>query len=110
MDVIALWLGWLLAWAIGVAALLALRRPSTSITRPGEFAFIVGCGWFVGQFFVTLWMRLLAIAHVPFGIVSIGAPLAALAALAAWIAWRRHGQVSLRNAMGTLRAFPGADL
>ncbi|HLW13323.1 MAG TPA: hypothetical protein VKU81_11550 [Casimicrobiaceae bacterium] len=107
---IALWLGWLLAWAIGVAALLALRGPSTSITRPGEFAFIVGCGWFVGQFFVTLWMRLLAIAHVPFGIVAIGAPLAALAALAAWIAWRRHGQVSLRDMKAALRVTRNVDL
>ena len=110
MDVIALWIGWLLAWAIGVAALLALRGPSMSITRPGEFAFIVGCGWFVGQFFVTLSMRLLAIAHVPFGIVSIGAPLAALAALAAWIAWRRHDQVSLRDMKAALRVTPSVDL
>jgi hypothetical protein len=110
MDVIALWLGWLLAWALGIAALLALQRSSTAIARPGEIAFIVGCGWFVGQFLVTLWMRLLAIAHVPFGIISIGAPLAALAALAAWIAWRRRDPVSFHDANGALRAFPGADL
>jgi hypothetical protein len=107
MAIVALWIGWLLAWALGIAALLAVPRPSSAIARPGEAAFLVGCGWFVGQFFVTLWMRLLAAAHIPFSIVSIGAPLAALAALAAWIAWRRHGPVSFRDAKGALRAVPG---
>ena len=110
MDIIALWIGWLLAWALGIAALLALYRPSTAIARPGEIAFIAGCGWFVGQFFVTLWMRLLAIAHVPFGTVSIGVPLVALAAIAAWIAWRRHGHASLRDVKTALRVRPNADL
>jgi len=110
MHIIALWIGWLLAWALGIAALPALYRPSTALARPGGIALIAGGGWFVGQFFVTLWMRLLAIAHVPFGTVSIGAPLVALTAIAAWIAWRRHGKMSLHNAKGALRAFPGADL
>jgi hypothetical protein len=110
MDVIALWIGWLLAWALGFAALLALYRPSTAIARPGGIALIAGCGWFVGQFFVTLWMRLLAVAHVPFGTVSIGMPLVALAAIAAWIAWRRHGHASLRDVKTALRVRPNSDL
>ena len=110
MDVLALWIGWLLVWALGIAALLALRRPSTSIAEPGEIPFMVGCGWFVGQFFVTLWMRLLAALHIPFGIVAIGAPLAAIAALAAWIAWQRRGRESRRDVKHALRAFPAAGL
>jgi len=110
MHIIALWIGWLLAWALGIAALLALYRPSTALARPGGIAVIAGCGWFVGQFFVTLWMRLLAIAHVPFGTVPIGAPLVSLTAIAAWIAWRRHGHASLRHVGPALRARPNADV
>jgi hypothetical protein len=110
MDIVSLWIGWLLAWALGIAALLALHRPSASTAEPGELGFIVGCGWFVGQFFVTLWMRLLAALHIPFGIAVIGAPLAVIAVLAACIAWRRWGRASLHDAKGALRVLAGGGL
>lgn len=110
MDLITLWIGWLAVWALGIAVLAALRGRSTSMTGPGEIAFIVGCGWFVGQFLLTLWMRLLAAVGVPFGIVAIGVPLALIAAFGLWIAWRRYGKTTSSSVGAALRAVQGAEL
>lgn len=108
MDILALWLGWLLVWAFGVATLASLRT-AAAVERAGAMALIIGCGWFVGQFALTLWMRLLALAGVRFGIVAIAAPIVVLTALAAWLAWRRGGRDSRNNARAVLRALGGAQ-
>jgi hypothetical protein len=89
MDIVALWLGWLLAWAFGFAALAAVPRRHPH-DAPGELAFITGAGFFVGQFLLTLWMRLLAVAGIPFGIAAIAVPISAATAACGWIAWRRN--------------------
>jgi hypothetical protein len=108
MDLLALWMGWALVWAFGVALLAALPRRA-ALADAGEGAFIVGCGWFVGQFLLTLWMRALSIADVAFGTAAIGVPLAAATAFAAWFAWRRHRETA-RDFGSMLRAALGAEL
>src|SRR5437867_5435046 len=110
MDIAALWLGWLLVWALGVALIAALYGRSTSFDEAGEIAFVAGCGWFVGQFLLTLWMRLLAAVHVPFGIATIGAPLAALIALATWFSWQWHRAIAAPRARAAWHALVGETL
>ena len=102
MDVVALWIGWALAWALGIAVLASLHGRSTPWPSPGEVAYVAGCGWFAGQFLLTLWMRALSAAGVRFGIAAIGVPLAAFAALAAWLAWGRNRGAS-RSVIAALR-------
>jgi len=106
---IALVAGWLLPWALGAALVAALPHKGAHGARDGEIAWTLGSGWFAGAFLLTLWMRVLSAAGVPFGALAIAAPLSALAALAIGIAWRRPGRpaTSLRPA---LRALAGADL
>ena len=109
MDVVALWIGWALAWALGIALLAALHGRRTPWSTPGEVAWIAGCGWFAGQFLLTLWMRALSAAGVRFGITAIGVPLAALTALAAWLAWRRNRDAS-RSVVAALRGIGAQSL
>lgn len=111
MDIIALWLGWMAMWGLGIAMLAALHRRPIASGDAGAVAFRAGCGWFVGQFMLTLWMRILAAAGVPFGIATIGAPLVAVGALAAWLVWRRHRVTAVRDFGTTVRAlFSNRDL
>jgi len=110
MRVVALWIGWLFAWALGVTILSALDRRSRSATDGVRSIFIVGCGWFVGQFVLTLWMRLLAFASIPFGVAAIAAPLAGIAAGAAWVGKGQYA-TPLRDRMRwALVALRGAGL
>jgi hypothetical protein len=85
--------GFALVWALGIALLAAVAVRDSTERAAGELAWTVGSGWFVGAFVLTLWMRVLALMHVPFGIVSIGLPLAGATGLLAWRA----------NALGTFR-------
>ena len=110
MDVIALWVGWALVWALGVAVLTAMHGRSRSLNDDGEIAFVFGCGWFVGELLLTLWMRVLAVAGVPFGVFAIGLPMAAVTGLAAWQAWRRFGKMPIASAGSAFRGFLGTDL
>jgi len=88
MGVLVLVAGWLLTWALGVAVLAVARGRSTLSEAPGDSAFVIGCGFFVGQFLVTLWMRTLALASVPFAVTTVGAPVVAVAAIAGFLAYR----------------------
>jgi hypothetical protein len=85
IDALRLTLGWALVWAFGILSILATTRPS-ALMRPGERAWIAGCGFFVGAFLLTLWMRGLSLAGIRFSLASIGLPVAvatiALGALA----------------------------
>ena len=88
MDLVALIGGWLLVWAFGVALVAAL--PASGVAdSAGERAYVIGCGWFVGQYLVTLWRRVLALGSIPFGIASIGLPMLAAAIAAGWLGRRR---------------------
>ena len=105
MNIAALVVGFALPWALGVALLVALSRRATSWNEPGELAWALGCGWFAGAFLLTLWMRVLAAVTAHFGILVIGAPLAAVTGALVWFDWRRTGAglgTALRRAAGEL--------
>ena len=110
MDALLLIAGFALPWALGVALLLALPAAAGAGDEPGALPWQLGCGWFVGAFALTLWMRALSGLGVPFGMLSIGAPLCVLTAAAGAIAWRS----SDRRFGGALRAIgralAGTDL
>jgi hypothetical protein len=110
MDVVLVLLGWLLAWALGVAVLLALRARSASLRDAGELAYVVGCGFLVGQFLLTLEMRLLALAGIAFGRAAIAAPIAAATAIALWLAVRRHDGSLVDEARAAVRTFEAPEL
>jgi hypothetical protein len=109
MDVVLLWCGWIVVWASGVGVLLALE-PRNALAGDGEIAFVSGTGFLVGQFLLTLWMRALAAAGVPFGRLAIGAALAAIMVVTLSIAWRRHGGRLLDAARAGRRDLAGVDL
>ena len=88
IDALRLTLGWALVWGFGIAAVAATTRPS-ALERPDERAWIAGCGFFVGAFFLTLWMRGLSVAGVRFSLVSIGLPIAAATIALGWLGWKR---------------------
>lgn len=133
MDALALVAGNLLPWWLGIAVLLALPRrhdaarpgeaASTCGVRspgaaawtcaagsPGEIAWTGGAGYLVGAFLLTVWMRVLSLAGVTFGLVAIVAPLVALAAGSTYLAWRRTPGVAgpvTRAAWRSLIGSPG---
>jgi hypothetical protein len=110
LDALLLIAGFALPWALGVALLAALPGVAGAREEPGALAWQVGCGWFVGAFALTLWMRALSMLGVPFGIVSIGAPLAVLAAALGAVAWRSSDRLP-GNALRKIgRSLAGADL
>jgi len=109
MDLVMLWMGWLLVWLFGASALLAFA--STAQRRgDGEMAFVVGAGFLGGQFLITVWMRLLAFAGLHFGLGTIGLPLLAATAIALAIAWRRHRAALLPDVRDGLAALIGRAL
>ena len=102
MDVTMVFLGNGLVWAAGLALLLAVPLRGAASNEGGVLPWTLGCAWFVGAFALTLWMRALAMIHVPFSMVSVGAPLVLIATAGAWwlrrsagtigmVAWRVHG-------------------
>lgn len=110
MGIALLWLGWLLVWAFGIAVLLALSTRTSRPSDDGEIALVTGAGFFVGQFLLTLWMRALSTAGIPFGRVSIGGALFAVTVAAAWLAWRRHRKVLVDALRAAPRGLAGSDL
>lgn len=88
IDALRLTLGWALVWALGIAAVVA-TTPSSTLERPGERAWIAGCGFFVGAFLLTLWMRGLSLAGIRFSLASIGLPIAIATMALGWYAWKR---------------------
>ena len=110
MDVVLLLLGWLLAWALGVAVLLALRARPASLRDAGELAYVVGCGFLVGQFLVTLEMRLLALAGIAFARMAIAGPIAVATAVALWLAVRRSRGSLVDDTRTAVRTFAAREL
>lgn len=110
MEILFLWLGWVLVWIFGIAVAAGLRATRTGWSGPGLIAMTVGCGWFVGQYLLTLMMRALALAGIPFGVGAIGGTIGGLALILAWVAWRRFdGQLAVSSA-AAIRGLRGADL
>jgi hypothetical protein len=107
MDGLRLTIGLLLPWALGIAVLLALRGGSRRLDAPGEFAWIVGCGYLAGAMLLTLWMRALSLAGVRFGIVAIGLPALVVIAACLYFSARRSGKQVLTDARSALRVPSG---
>jgi hypothetical protein len=84
IDALMLLLGFAVIWGLGVAIIAAIAGHAANEPATGDLAWTLGCGWFVGAFLLTLWMRVLALIQVPFGIASIALPLAAATGLLAW--------------------------
>jgi hypothetical protein len=110
MDILALVGGFAVPWILGVALILVIPHGAAVHGGSGTVAWTLGCGWFAGSFLLTLWMRALSAAGVPFGVLSIGVPLAAIAALACWLVWRRDRRAFGRSARAALRVLAGSDL
>jgi hypothetical protein len=105
MDFVALIAGFALPWAMGAALLFALDAGAGQ----GRAAWKWGCGWFVGIFVLTLWMRALSLAGIPFGIAAIAGPLALATALLG--GWALHRQTRMRDSIrATWRALAGKQL
>jgi len=106
MGIVTLIAGLLLPWALGMAVLAALREPSRTVVASGEVAWIAGAGYLVGAVLLTLWMRLLSLAGVPFSVVAIGAPLLLVTVALAFVVHRRRdaevGRTALRDALRAL--------
>ena len=100
MEFVALFAGFALPWGLGASLLFALNGGGA----PGRAAWQWGCGWFVGAFLLTVWMRALSLAGIPFGTAVIAGPLALATAPLAWLALRRQPdrRTSLRAAAATV--------
>lgn len=99
MDALGLLFALLLPYAIGDALLAACVRDGRAWREPGMFPWLAGAAWIVGSFLLTLIMRAVAAAGVPFSVASIGVPGVAIVAAAGYLAWRRSGD-GWRGAIG----------
>jgi hypothetical protein len=89
IDVLRLATGWALPWLLGIALVASLAARSEGQHRPGEAAWIVGCGFFAGAFVLTLWMRALSMLQLQFSVAAVALPLAVGALGLAAITWPR---------------------
>jgi len=111
MSIASLIGGFALPWALGIAALALLPNGRKDAAGQGEWPWLAGCGWFVGLFLLTLWMRGLAAMAVPFGIVAIGGPATVLTvAFGGLLAWRSRGPGWKHSIRAVARAAAGVDL
>jgi hypothetical protein len=106
MEAITLIGGLALPWLLGIAMVLGLRDARRPLAAPGEIAWLIGAGYLVGAFALTLWMRALSLAGIRFGAVSIALPLALATLVFAYLGGRRHGggaiAASVRDALSSL--------
>ena len=102
MDTLGLLFALLLPYAIGDALLAACVRDGRAWREPGIFPWLAGAAWIVGAFLLTLVMRGVAMAGLPFSVASIGVPGLAIVAAAGLLAWRRNGE-GWRDTIGIVR-------
>jgi hypothetical protein len=81
-------------WAVGTAFVAALPRRTALFAGAGAVPWTLGAGGYAGALLVTLWLRALSLAGVPFGFAAVMTPLAIAGALLGWWAWRRDGAVA----------------
>ncbi len=87
---------------IGVALLAACVRDASKAREAGLAPWILGAGYVVGAFVLTLLMRGIAVTGTPLDLVSIGVPGLAIAGALSWLAWRRSA-TGWRDAMTDAR-------
>ena len=111
IDTVRLIVGWALPWALGAALMVALRLLSRSAQTTDQVAWTIGCGWFVGAFALTLWMRVLSLFGIPFSLSSIGIPLGFVTIALIVFVMRREPGARWREAVrGGLRELGGGEL
>ncbi len=106
LDFLALCFGLALPWALGIA-LLALGYRGAP-TQPASW--LIGCGWFVGIFLLTLSMRAWSAAGIRLGVASIATPLVIATALAVFVAMRGAPGGLANAARESLRMLGGQGL
>ncbi|MDE2359267.1 MAG: hypothetical protein KGL70_07770 [Betaproteobacteria bacterium] len=88
IDALRLAAGWALPWLLGIALVASLRDRADRAQPAGEAAWTVGCGFFVGAFVLTLWMRALSMLGLRFSVAAVSLPLAVAALALGALAWR----------------------
>ena len=102
IDALRLAFAWALVWLLGIALVVAMNRTRDERGHAAfGLAWIAGCGFFVGAFTLTLWMRASSLAGLRFSLTGIALPLM-LATLALGVRARRALRV-------TVHATPAAD-
>jgi hypothetical protein len=109
VELVSLAAGLFLPWLLGMALLAALRSSRRGPEEPGEIAWLVGAGYLVGAFLLTLWMRALSAADIRLGAAAIGAPLALATLALGFVARKRHGGALAAATRRALRALAGTD-
>lgn len=108
LDATMLVLAVLLPWLAGGAIVAAL--PGARAAGAGRAAWIAGAGWLLGAVLVTVVMRALALAGVPFGRLSIGLPSLLIGLAAVLVVSRRAGWPSRERVAAGLDALAGRGL
>jgi hypothetical protein len=80
IDALRLFAGWALVWAFGVAIVVAISH-GVRDRAPGVSMWTIGCGFFAGAFMLTVWMRAVSLAGIPFSLLSVGLPVLLATAL-----------------------------
>lgn len=88
MDFVATLASLLLPWWLGIAVVGALAGRARPWSAPGEIAWRIGAGYLAGAFLVTVWMRVLSLAGVKFGLAVVGGPVLLAALALSLLAWR----------------------
>ena len=104
MDVLRLFAGLVLPWLLGIAILMAVRTPQRALEN-GEVAWTIGAGYFAGAFLLTIWMRLLSLAGIHFGVAVIALPLLALTVFLGIRETRNSTGFSVATWMQAVRGF-----
>lgn len=109
LDFLALSLGLALPWSFGIALLTIFHgRAGTTDTPPTPW--LIGCGWFVGIFLLTVLMRGLSAAGIRLGIASVATPLVVATALAMYFALRGAPGKLANSVRATFAALGGDGL
>ena len=72
IDALRLIAGWALPWLLGIALVASLQGRADRAQPAGEAAWTIGCGFFVGAFVLTLWMRALSMLGLRFSVAAVG--------------------------------------
>lgn len=99
MDILALLLSAALPWAVGIVLMMLLRHSRVALAGPGEVPWLLGTGYLAGAFALTLWMRVLSMSGVKFGVLVVALPLTVLTIPLGVVVWRRAGRTAVVEAL-----------
>ena len=111
IDALRLAAAWILVWLFGIAALASIGRVANARAAAApNIGWTLGCGFLLGAFGVTVWMRVLSYTGLRFSLAAIALPLA-IATVAMGVRHRRRLAEWLRRSrlVGDLRSSPLAQ-